>query len=102
MNENDMIQQVREAAERANAEVAKELEEYYMKLGESYMKGEGVEKNEGEAQTWFRRTEELKSKDAATTETPSAQESAPDPIPAVTDQSPTSGSVVVPQTMPTR
>ena len=90
-----MIHWVREAAERGDAEAA-------MKLGESYMKGEGVEKNEEEAQTWFRRAEELQSKDKAATETPSAQASAPDPIPAVTDRSPTSGSVVVPKTMPTK
>ena len=62
MNENDMIHQVREAAERANVEAAMELEEYYVKLGESYMRGEGVEKNEEEAQAWFRKAEELKTK----------------------------------------
>ena len=65
MNENDMPRWIHEEAERRDAEVTRKLEEYYMELGESYMKGEGVEKNEEEAQEWFRKAAELKSKDAA-------------------------------------
>lgn len=65
MNEDDVIHWVREAAGRGDAEAA-------MKLGESYMKGEGVEKNEEEALEWFRKAAELKSKGTASPETPSA------------------------------
>ena len=42
MNENDMIYRMREAAERGDAEAAADL-------GVSYMRGEGVERNQGEA-----------------------------------------------------
>ncbi len=64
MNEDAMIHWAREAAERGDAEAA-------MKLGEGYMKGEGVEKNEEEALEWFRKAAELKSKGTASPETPS-------------------------------
>ena len=96
MNENDMPRWIHEEAERRDAEVTRKLEEYYMELGESYMKGEGVEKNEEEAQEWFRKAAELKSKDAAATETPSAPASAPASSPEVTSQSPTSVCTVTP------
>ena len=72
MNENDMIHWVREAAGRGDAEAA-------MTLGELYMKGEGVEKNEEEALAWFRKAAELKSKGSAATD--AAPAPAPDPVP---------------------
>ena len=72
MNENNMTRWIHEEAECRDAEVARKLEEYYMELGKSYIKGEGVEKNEEEAQAWFRKAAELKSKGTASPETPSA------------------------------
>ena len=57
VSESDMIHKIREAAERGDAEAA-------VKLGESYMKGEGVERNEEEAVKWFRLAAEQGDADA--------------------------------------
>ena len=68
-----MTRWIHEEAECRDAEVARKLEEYYMELGKSYMKGEGVEKNERRRRRrGSRKAAELKSKGTASPETPSA------------------------------
>lgn len=75
---------IQRAADQGDAEAA-------MTLGECYMKGEGVEKNEEEALAWFRKAAELRSKGTAATEATPApafgSEPAPmEPVPTVAPQ----------------